>query len=381
MSSPPPTYPNGICCSCFVRRRTKQPVAHHPSQTPLYRFARCHVCRFLLCCIAGQNALIKDKCNTRTSLMDVAKCLSGIIDGQSNAAKLSDSIHHLPPVRMAVSATASHSLVLSACEFSIGRWPRRFMEQEMAAALLHCKQGGEEINGPQSADALSHTFEYISEKLCDVIFVYQVREERDSKSFPYVVLLFSDGSHLCQCRALQTLGLGCRHFWAAMLLHPKFRFHVGLLHEHWLTEKARRTLEEGWPPAATPEWIAADRQGGAAGGTESVQEAASETGVGGGWKAVVGSSQTVQTVLLDLKGKGPSVQDRQILYADVSKTLGLSCSILSDTFPPEVAKVLADNFYAFICRQAQVHTGVRRSHWGGEGGNLRREPRYRSPAP
>ena len=77
----------------------------------------------------------------------------------------------------------------------------------------------------------------------------------------------------------------------------------------------------------------------------------------------MGSSQTVQTVLLDLREKGPTEQDKQVLYADVSKTLALTCSILSDSFSPEAAKALVNNFYASVRTQAQAQTGI-----GGVGG-------------
>ena len=77
----------------------------------------------------------------------------------------------------------------------------------------------------------------------------------------------------------------------------------------------------------------------------------------------MGSSQTVQTVLLDLREKGPTEQDKKVLYAEVSKALALTCSILSDSFSPEAAKALANNFYACVRTQAQAQTGV-----GGAGG-------------
>ena len=147
-----------------------------------------------------------------------------------------------------------------------------------------------------------------------------------------------------------------------MIHSRRFRFHVGLLHEHWLAEKARGTPEDEWPPAATPKRIAADHHGGAAAGTDGFQGTAASS-VGGGWKAFVGSSQTVQTVLLDLRQKGPTEQDKQVLYADVSKTLALTCSILSDSFSPDAAKALVNDFYASACTQAQAQTGV-----GGVGG-------------
>ena len=67
--------------------------------------------------------------------------------------------------------------------------------------------------------------------------------------------------------------------------------------------------------------------------------------------------------LLDLREKGPAERDEQVLYADVSKTPALTCSILSDIFSPEAAKALINSFYASVRTQAQVQTGV-----GGVGG-------------
>ena len=90
---------------------------------------------------------------------------------------------------------------------------------------------------------------------------------------------------------------------------------------------------------------------------EDFEGAASETG-GVGWKAFAGSSQTVRTVLLELKKKGPTVQDRQILYAGVSKILGQAANILSDSMPPTMALALAESFLASVSSQAQAHNGV-----------------------
>ena len=68
---------------------------------------------------------------------------------------------------------------------------------------------------------------------------------------------------------------------------------------------------------------------------------------------------TVQAVLLELKEKGPTVQDRQVLYADVSKWLGQAASILSDSTPPSVALALAESFLASVSSQAQTYNGMR----------------------
>lgn len=184
------------------------------------------------------------------------------------------------------------------------------MEQEMSVALLFCLVVGEEIDGGECARVLKRTFEYIENNLVDVTAVQKIDEQHGSKLYVYHVLLFADGSHLCQCRTLHVLGLGCRHSWAAMHLNATFRFHVGLLHQHWLTEKARGTSEGDWPSAATPRWIAADQHGGAAGGTEDAR-AASLNGVGGEWRAFVRTSETLQNALLGLKEKGPTLQHKQ----------------------------------------------------------------------
>ncbi|CAB1120055.1 unnamed protein product [Ectocarpus sp. CCAP 1310/34] len=209
----------------------------------------------------------RDKCNSRSSLLDVVKYFSGIICSQKDAAMLRDAIDHLPPNRMVAPPATAFKSVLESCEFSIASWPRRFMEQEMTAAIMFCQMGGGEVDGPERAAALGHTFEYIEGKLCDVIYVFGIHEQRDGKGFDYLVLLFSDGSHLCQCLTLQTLGLFCRHVWAAMMHSPRFtfqiglpfRFHVGLLHEHWLTEKARGTPQQDWPDVARPRWVVSNR--------------------------------------------------------------------------------------------------------------------------
>ncbi|CAB1116228.1 unnamed protein product [Ectocarpus sp. CCAP 1310/34] len=87
----------------------------------------------------------------------------------------------------------------------------------------------------------------------------------------------------------------------------------------------------------------------------------------GRWKSFVGSSQTVQTVLLDLKEKGPTDQDRQVLYADVTKKLGQAASILSDRFSPTVAVALVDQFMTMVNMQAGR---VRTTTTGGRGAAL-----------
>ena len=51
---------------------------------------------------------------------------------------------------------------------------------------------------------------------------------------------------LCQCRTLQTLDLGFRHFWAAMLQDGRFRLHLGLV--HWGRGRGWHQRRTGHPP-------------------------------------------------------------------------------------------------------------------------------------
>ena len=95
--------------------------------------------------------------------MDVATCFTGLVDNQRDSAMLCDAIQQLPPVRIAIPAPTVFKGVMEASEFSIAPWPRRFMEQEMGAAILYCQLGGEEIAGPERTEALKRTFEYIAE--------------------------------------------------------------------------------------------------------------------------------------------------------------------------------------------------------------------------
>lgn len=223
----------------------------------------------------------------------------------------------------------------------------------MGAAVSFCILGSEMLDGPDRAKAL-RAFDYIGEKLAQVTAVARIVESRDNQHYNYYVLRFDDGSHLCTCRTLQKLGVFCRHGFAAMLLSALFGFNVGLVHEHWLNQKARETPQESWPHDGVPKWILADNHGGAEGKMKEVVGSTST----GGWLAYAGTSyQTVQTVLLDVKEKGPSEQDRRVVFADVTKMCNEACAIMSDTLPPGEARILAENFVLNVRRLAVERNG------------------------
>ena len=102
--------------------------------------------------------------------------------------------------------------------YGLGKWLVKFKRDEMRAATLFCASSDNAVlDGPDRTEALVK-LEFIGDLVVDVDTVAAIVENRSGKNMPYVVLAMNDGSHLCSCRTLQTLGLCCRHFWMAMRL-------------------------------------------------------------------------------------------------------------------------------------------------------------------
>lgn len=129
------------------------------------------------------------------------------------------------------------------------------MTMEMEAAAIFCGGGGAVLEGDERFEALGK-LEFLGGLIVGVETVAVVMESRDGRIMRYIVCSMQDGSHICSCRTLQELGLCCRYFWQAMRLSPKFKFHVGILNRHWLTEQGLRELE-AWPPECKPQWMVA----------------------------------------------------------------------------------------------------------------------------
>eukprot|EP00904_Undaria_pinnatifida_P011919 jgi/Undpi1/7858/HiC_scaffold_23.g10330.m1 len=145
--------------------------------------------------------------------------------------------------------------------YGLGQWPLRFMTQEMGAAAIFCGGGNKVLEGAERSSALGK-LEFLGDLMVSVETVAVVVESRQGREMQYIVCSMEDGSHVCSCRPLQELGLCCRHFWQAMRLTPKFKFHVGILNRHWLTENGLRELE-AWPPECKPQWMVARNHAGA----------------------------------------------------------------------------------------------------------------------
>ena len=158
----------------------------------------------------------------------MAKRFSGIIERQSDAAKILGAIQHLPPVRLPTQAATCFKCLLNVCEFPIALRTRTRDGRRHNA--LPARRG--EADGPERAAALKRTFEYIEDKLCEVTLVFGVHEERNFQSYDYLVLLFSDGSQPMPVPHTSGTGVRLPPRLGSNAPQPKFRFHVGLLDDH-----------------------------------------------------------------------------------------------------------------------------------------------------
>lgn len=307
---------------------------------------------------SAQNSLAKRVLSSASSLRQVFDFLSSTLEKQSQRAELRNLDLRLVP------ADIPHALriwfgdpVMSQLQYGVGAWPYRFMTDEVTMAVMFCVSANNAVlDGPARADALLK-FKYLGDKLNDVETVALVVENRDGTDLNYAVLGMKDGSHVCSCRTLQVLGVCCRHFWAAMRLSPKYRFHVGILNEHWLAERGRKPANE-WPDASKPRWAVALNHG-ALNANEVPQSGPGEgPGKGPGeseggvvWDA---GNETIQSSLLQLKETGPTPQDKTVLYVDCVKEAQDVIGIGVDVLPPETLRALVQQFRQGVTTAAQV---------------------------
>ncbi|CAM9705832.1 unnamed protein product [Pylaiella littoralis] len=206
--------------------------------------------------VEGMNRIMKKVCGAMTSLQGVFEFFEGAIEKQEDRALLRAARLALPVVAMAgVDDVWFGKKFMAPIRFGLGMWPFRFMTLEMEAAAIFCGGGDAVLEGDERLEALGK-LEFLGELIVGVETVAVVIESRDGRVMRYIIGSMQDGSHICSCRTLQELGLCCRHLWQAMRLSPKFKFHVGMLNRHWLTEQGLRELE-AWPPECKPQWMVA----------------------------------------------------------------------------------------------------------------------------
>ena len=52
-----------------------------------------------------------------------------------------------------------------------------------------------------------------------------------------LVVLFSDGTHICTCMETITKGIICRHFWRVMLYSNAAKFHISIIPIRWYKDE------------------------------------------------------------------------------------------------------------------------------------------------
>ena len=143
-----------------------------------------------------------------------------------------------------------------------------------------------------------------------------------------------------------------------MRLSCKFRFHLGILNQHWLVEQGRVPMTD-WTATVTPTWAIARNH------AATVEEDAIRgvpvvpTGCQAGrWEAIIDTT-TIESSLVDLKEKGATPQDRRFLYVDCIKTTTAALGVGVETIELDhLLNHLVTSFVANVERAASVGSGV-----------------------
>ena len=140
-----------------------------------------------------------------------------------------------------------------------------------------------------------------------------------------------------------------------MRLSCKFRFHIGVLNQHWLVEQGRRPMTN-WPATVAPRWAIA-RNHAVTVEEDVIREApvVPTGGQAGGWEAITDTT-TIESSLVDLKEKGAMPQDRRFLYVDCTKKTTAALGVGVETIEPDhhLLNHLVMSFVAQFEREASI---------------------------
>ena len=139
-----------------------------------------------------------------------------------------------------------------------------------------------------------------------------------------------------------------------MRLSCKFRFHVGILNQHWLVEQGRRPMTD-WPATVAPKWVIA-RNHVVTVEEEAIREApvVPTEDQAGRWQAITDTT-TIESSLVDLKEKRATPQDRRFLYVDCIKRTTAALGVGVETIEPDhLLNHLVTSFVAQVGRAARV---------------------------
>ena len=295
---------------------------------------------------------MKKVCGAMTSLQGVFEFFEGALEAQEDRALLRSARLALPTVAMpGIDDVWFGEKFMAPIRYGLGLWPLRFMTQEMEAAAIFCGGANRVLEGEERLEALGK-LEFLGELVVGVETVAVVMESHDGRVMRYIVCSMADGSHICSCRTLQELGLCCRHFWQAMRLSPNFKFHVGILNKHWLTEDGLRELE-AWPPECKPQWMVALVHSGA---SKEDQVRAPTVAVGDTWQAIP-ENATIESTLQRVAQTGQSSQDRRLLYVEMLKRTTAAVSSGVQLVPPDTVRAIVQTFESSLNAAARISSG------------------------
>eukprot|EP00904_Undaria_pinnatifida_P011692 jgi/Undpi1/7653/HiC_scaffold_23.g10126.m1 len=305
--------------------------------------------------VEGINKIMKKVCGAMTSLQGVFEFFEGTLEAQGDRAKFRSARLALPAVELQdIGGVWFGERFMTPIRYGLGQWPLRFMTQEMDAAAIFCG-GNKVLEGAERFSALGK-LEFLGDLMVSVETVAVVVESRQGREMQYIVCSMEDGSHVCSCRTLQELGLCCRHFWQAMRLTPKFKFYVGILNRHWLTENGLRELE-GWPPECKPQWMVARNHAGA---SDENQVRAPTVAMVDTWQAIpaIPENATVECTLQRRDAQtGQSSQERRLLYVEMLKRTSAAVSSGVQLVPPDTLRAIVQTFESSLNAAARISSG------------------------
>eukprot|EP00904_Undaria_pinnatifida_P010031 jgi/Undpi1/6158/HiC_scaffold_20.g08642.m1 len=299
---------------------------------------------------------MKKVCGAMTSLQGVFEFFEGTLEAQEDRAKFRSARLALPAVELQdIGGVRFGERFMAPIRYGLGQWPLRFMTQEMDAAAIFCGGGNKVLEGAERFSALGK-LEFLGDLMVSVETVAVVVESRQGREMQYIVCSMEDGSHVCSCRTLQELGLCCRHFWQAMRLTPKFKFHVGILNRHWLTENGLRELE-AWPPECKPQWMVARNHAGA---SDENQVRAPTVAMVDTWQAIpaIPENATIECTLQRRDAQtGQSSQERRLLYVEMLKRTRAAVSSGVQLVPPDTLRAIVQTFESSLNAAARISSG------------------------
>ena len=144
-----------------------------------------------------------------------------------------------------------------------------------------------------------------------------------------------------------------------MRLSCKFRFHIGILNQHWLVEQGRRPMTD-WPATVAAKWAIAGNHA-ATVEEDAIREApvVPTRRQAGRWQAITDTTTIesfLESFLVDWKEKGATPQNRRFLYVDCIKRTTAALGVGVETIKPDhpLLNRLVTSFVAQVERAASV---------------------------